>query len=271
MRKKKFILIIFIPILIITFYSIYKNYFDIIKPIEVPESMEFKIDFEHPIIFDDTTRENIIVEDNNKNPVDVYIFLSSDKKSILINPPIGGFSVDKKYSITISPKIHFKDYELKTKKYIPFTVTKDILHPPVKSKKKAEYGDIVGISDEFMGYKYDHYGIYIGNNNVIHYISTTGKVEDAKIQETSMSPYFKDGKFFVLDLRDSSKLTVEESVKRAKERIGEKSYDLLQNNCEHFVFWCKTNSSKSYQIDSLSTQQLSQLRILISMGVNLQY
>lgn len=43
----------------------------------------------------------------------------------------------------------------------------------------------------------------------------------------------------------------EETIKRARSRLGEKEYNLLLNNCEHFAIWCKTGLSKSYQIENL--------------------
>ncbi len=43
----------------------------------------------------------------------------------------------------------------------------------------------------------------------------------------------------------------EETVKRAKQRIGESRYNLVTNNCEHFALWCKTNISESHQINKL--------------------
>ncbi|MBV7274065.1 lecithin retinol acyltransferase family protein [Clostridiaceae bacterium UIB06] len=75
-----------------------------------------------------------------------------------------------------------------------------------------------------------------------------------------MNKYFKDGSYFVLDFKDTSKFTPEEVIKSAKERLGEKSYDLLQNNCEDFVIWCKTNNSKSFQVDAIPKSQLSVLK-----------
>lgn len=42
-----------------------------------------------------------------------------------------------------------------------------------------------------------------------------------------------------------------ETVRRAKSRLGEREYNLLFNNCEHFAIWCKTGLSKSYQIERL--------------------
>lgn len=45
--------------------------------------------------------------------------------------------------------------------------------------------------------------------------------------------------------------TPEETIERAKSRIGEHKYNLLLNNCEHFAVWCKTGVSDCKQIDDL--------------------
>ena len=37
----------------------------------------------------------------------------------------------------------------------------------------------------------------------------------------------------------------------ARDRLGEREYDLFCNNCEHFVLWCKTGISSSEQINKL--------------------
>lgn len=42
-----------------------------------------------------------------------------------------------------------------------------------------------------------------------------------------------------------------EVVSRAKERLNEKEYSLISNNCEHFAVWCKTGISESRQVDFL--------------------
>ncbi|OOM14321.1 lecithin retinol acyltransferase family protein [Clostridium saccharobutylicum] len=43
----------------------------------------------------------------------------------------------------------------------------------------------------------------------------------------------------------------DETVKRAKSRRDENSYNLVTNNCEHFAIWCKTGVSKSTQVDNI--------------------
>ncbi|WP_293986373.1 lecithin retinol acyltransferase family protein [uncultured Megasphaera sp.] len=57
----------------------------------------------------------------------------------------------------------------------------------------------------------------------------------------------------------------EETVKRAKFRIGEKRYNVASNNCESFAFWCKTGVNWSAQ--GRLTLGFSTLRA-IGVGVN---
>ena len=41
--------------------------------------------------------------------------------------------------------------------------------------------------------------------------------------------------------------SVEESLERARSRVGEKRYSVVLNNCEHFVNWLKTGTAQSHQ------------------------
>ncbi|NKE45708.1 hypothetical protein HB662_13035 [Roseomonas frigidaquae] len=40
---------------------------------------------------------------------------------------------------------------------------------------------------------------------------------------------------------------MKESVRRAESNIGRSSYDLLQDNCQHFAIWCRTGIADSGQ------------------------
>lgn len=42
--------------------------------------------------------------------------------------------------------------------------------------------------------------------------------------------------------------TPEETIARARSKIGETKYGLLTNNCEHFAMWCKTGIKESFQV-----------------------
>ncbi len=270
MKNIRFLKIILAIILLFGVFWGYKFYVSKSKIVIASPSEQFKIDFSNNVIWDDSTKKNICVKNKNGQSVSSYVYLSSDSKSIIINPPIGGYTPNENYSITISPEIHIENYKLKSKMVTKFKVVNSTISPPLKEKRTAKYGDIIGVSKEFMGYKYEHYGVYIGDNKVIHFCSSTGKVKDTEIQETAMGSYFKTGEYFILNINSPLKLTPEEVVSRAKTRIGEKNYDLLQNNCEHFALWCKTGNCKSYQVDNLSEYELTQLNQFIILGINLQ-
>lgn len=144
-------------------------------------------------------------------------------------------------------------------------------------------GDIIGVKR--LGGIYEHYAVYIGNDEIIHYAGT-GKdfSDDIKVRKAKMSNFLKDSSdFFVLDFPDEygeptkinyksgmacfgdisnllNKLikadnyklfSPEETVRRAKSRMGENEYNLVFNNCEHFAIWCKTGISESHQVNNI--------------------
>ena len=58
--------------------------------------------------------------------------------------------------------------------------------------------------------------------------------------------------YMLLKLKNIVKYKIyspEETVKRARSRIGERSFNLGFNNCEYFAVWCKTGVSQSYQVN----------------------
>lgn len=151
------------------------------------------------------------------------------------------------------------------------------------NRKKIEYGDIIGVNRG----SYQHYAVYIGNDRVIHYSSANSDLGESNvIREDNISKFLRGEKeYFVfdceanekhklkintgalclsanlyysrkfLDMIMEDKLIViyspEETVQRAKSRLGENSYNLVTNNCEHFAIWCKTGVSKSTQVDNI--------------------
>lgn len=43
----------------------------------------------------------------------------------------------------------------------------------------------------------------------------------------------------------------DETIARAKSRLGETKYSLMLNNCEHYAIWCKTGLHESGQVDAV--------------------
>ena len=55
-----------------------------------------------------------------------------------------------------------------------------------------------------------------------------------------------------LDRREKKKrLPPDETVARARERLGEGGYNLIHNNCEHFAYECVFGEKKSEQTDKI--------------------
>ncbi|WP_102348274.1 lecithin retinol acyltransferase family protein [Bacillus sp. Marseille-P3661] len=171
------------------------------------------------------------------------------------------------------------DYKYATAEQRKKALTSSMKKTTNRSKTKVEYGDVIGISR--MGGLYEHYGVYVGNNRVIHFTSMDSDTSnDNEIMETDMAHFLKDQtSFFILDFEEMiygdddqpTKVPVSsefapptpkipdkylmklyspsETVQRAKSKIGCNGYNLAFNNCEHFAIWCKTGLHKSYQVE----------------------
>ena len=149
--------------------------------------------------------------------------------------------------------------------------------------EEPEYGDVICVHR--IGF--EHYGIYVGDDKVIHYDIDPSDHYKICIHQASMEeflngslvysicefpkvygrpteeiPFAEFRKKFahpekaqtlwdVLKISNYHLYTPEETVIRARERIGETQYSLWTNNCEHFANWCKTGISESHQIEDL--------------------
>lgn len=145
---------------------------------------------------------------------------------------------------------------------------------------QAQYGDIIGVVR--ANGTYTHYGIYCSDTCIVHFAIPTGRAIQPTIHATDLKGFLHgDTSYFVLDFprpyeppvrignqgsvphsetvseelaRHLQKqygyhlYTPEETVARARSRMGETSYSLFTNNCEHFAIWCKTGVRESLQV-----------------------
>ena len=149
---------------------------------------------------------------------------------------------------------------------------------------QAQYGDIIGVVRR--GGIYEHYGIYVSDTCIVHYnIPASKTIGHATVHATNLRNFLRDdSEYFILDFPKpyvppvalgnagstphtnsySEELarslqqtygyhlyTPEETVARARSRLGETSYNLFTNNCEHFAIWCKTGVSESLQVNNM--------------------
>ena len=145
----------------------------------------------------------------------------------------------------------------------------------LSSEEFVRVGDVIGVSRG----AYEHYAIYIGDGQVIHYegdfsdfkgrisirkapfsdflkrnksyfvVSFEGKYP-VKIQSTTK--FIANGYYECKNTRINKVFSPEETVQRALNRVGETRYNLISNNCEHFAMWCKTGVSESMQVNKVA-------------------
>ncbi len=118
------------------------------------------------------------------------------------------------------------------------------------------------------GIPYTHHGIYIGNNEVIHYARkrVNGEVRTKRVMsiKTTLKEFLEDGytlKVIHHNEKKSGKLTTE-VIEDATNRIGEKKYNYITYNCEDFAYDCSTDAPKSVQLNGIS----SILSVILLLG-----
>ena len=119
---------------------------------------------------------------------------------------------------------------------------------------ECKRGDIIRVKD---GSLY-HYGIFVSENEVIafgrtpSYYKGVGKNEKIVVLSTSAGE-FSNGNFIekgVPDKQEKRKMRkADEIVACAKSRLGEDGYNIIHNNCEHFVNECAFGIKFSAQED----------------------
>ncbi len=96
---------------------------------------------------------------------------------------------------------------------------------------------------------YSHHGIYVGNGRVIHYGGLAHGLRRGPVEEVSLA-HFAHGRSIRVQ-PDPPRFDRREVVARARLRLGERSYRLLTNNCEHFCAWALQGESRSRQVECL--------------------
>ncbi len=156
--------------------------------------------------------------------------------------------------------------------------------------RQLKPGDVIGVHRKPKVLPdYDHYGIYAGNFEVIHFSNgcddfLSGKVS---VRKDSFSLFKGEDEVFVLDFdmfneciknpalgqqihdtirkilgRSYHPYSPEETLRRAESQIGKNGfndgsgYNVFWRNCEHFALWCKTGVAESSQIGNLRDLKL---------------
>lgn len=116
--------------------------------------------------------------------------------------------------------------------------------------KKLKFGDHIKVKlDSFY-----HHGIYVSDNEVIHFCSDgifTILSRDLEVSATDINAFSQGNEVEVVEY--TNRFSAEKTVEIARSKIGIHDYDLTFNNCEHFVTSCTTGKSKSETMDRLKS------------------
>lgn len=106
--------------------------------------------------------------------------------------------------------------------------------------KTPVFGDIVRTKVTF----YHHYGIFVDEQTIIQFgmpDNVTQNAADIRVLSSDVAAFLRGGEMEVgvPDWQERKKLrNPRQIVEIARSRLGEDGYDLLHNNCEHFVNEC---------------------------------
>ena len=114
---------------------------------------------------------------------------------------------------------------------------------------------------------YYHYGIFVSRDSVIQFGLPDGPsrpAEEIRVLSTDVYTFLQGGDLEVgfPDRGERKKLrSADQVVATAQRRIGQGGYDLLHNNCEHFMYECLFGEPDSPTLSSLRTRIRQKLGI----------
>ena len=137
----------------------------------------------------------------------------------------------------------------------PVEFTFDTEAPEIWCFKSPKRGDHIRVCR--MDGLYYHHGIYVSDNEVIHF---TGDDDDsvldwskAHVISTGLARFLSGGEVEVKEYNDeelADLYPVEGIVNYARACLGDDGYNLIFNNCEHFANACTLGKYRSRQVEN---------------------
>ncbi|XP_025091124.1 HRAS-like suppressor 3 [Pomacea canaliculata] len=113
-------------------------------------------------------------------------------------------------------------------------------------------GDLIEIPRLHIGpwSFYSHWTVYIGNKLVIHKGHITNGKKGSEVRIQSLHKFAGKGKIVKNNSLDKKMRPFhpETILTRALSKIGDDSYNIFTNNCEHFATWCRYGIPVSEQV-----------------------
>ena len=139
-------------------------------------------------------------------------------------------------------------------------VTKEISAPEtgltvISSTKELGCGDHVSWPTSMLFGLLSHHAIVVELKRddiikVIHAVPVDN-VYNVCEQEIDARNYIDKKQLYHYDYDPKQVYEPYEVIQRAKSKLGKFNYSIFQNNCEHFVRWCKYNVKESQQVEKM--------------------
>ena len=153
-----------------------------------------------------------------------------------------------------------KKFSLSGKAILPFS---NYFMGMNKVINEPQPGDVLSVNRGL----YKHYGVYVGNNTVVHFSGGSGHELSARracIRKTTLDDFSGDGEVQI-ETKCMESFSREETVMRALNAVGSEkgNYALPWNNCEHFANWCRYGKKYSVQVDQFAASFASITAIVL--------
>jgi len=123
-------------------------------------------------------------------------------------------------------------------------------------EKTPVFGDVIRTKVQF----YHHYGIFVSEQEVIQFglpEDPFRSAEQIRVLVSDIAAFLQGGDVEVAQPEAAERKTLrskEQIVAIARSRIGEGGYDILHNNCEHFVNDCAFGVPSSSFLDNVRSK-----------------
>lgn len=120
------------------------------------------------------------------------------------------------------------------------------------NQNRLRPADSIIMRKKFFG-MVDHYVIYLGTINGRHRFVANYTQGVRVIPNSELVQFLSYLIPKQIEAFPGNEFQRRSAVQRAESRIGEKAYDYLANNCEHFKNWVHYGEHKSYQAEGAKT------------------
>jgi hypothetical protein len=97
----------------------------------------------------------------------------------------------------------------------------------------------------------DHYAIFLGYRNAIPVFVANYRDGVKEVSVHEMNEILQTYEPAQIDPFPGPEYERSNAVQRALSRIGERAYNYVSNNCEHFKTWVHTGENRSKQVDTV--------------------